>query len=176
LRIYKCHAYAGGGGKYAIDINPDVKKYAAKSVKTIVDDVANLEKHFSKESVSIFWMGSFLEHISKDNIRDLFQMEYKLLEPGGELWILTPNIKYTGGQYWDFFDHITPLTEKALMEVGMECGYRVKKCITKFLPYTVKSRMPTASWLVKLYLKLMPLSGMVFGKGSFIILKKPVAS
>ena len=89
-----------------------------------------------------------------------------------EVWILTPNIRYVGGKYWDFYDHITPITEKALIEAGELCGFRVRKCIKKFLPFTTKSRLPKAPWIVRMYLRLMPLSGWFFGEQSFLILQK----
>ena len=100
------------------------------------------------------------------------RMEYALLETGGEVWSLTPNIRYDGRKYWDFFDNITPTTERALMEEAEVCGFRVKICIPKFLPFTTKSILPQAAWIVRLYLRLMPLSGLLFGEQSFLILQK----
>jgi hypothetical protein len=29
----------------------------------------------------------------------------------GEIILIGPNIKYTGEAYWDFWDHLLPLTE-----------------------------------------------------------------
>jgi len=95
-----------------------------------------------------------------------------MLEEGGEVWILTPNIRYTGAKYWDFYDHITPVTEKSLIEQAELAGYKVRICIPKFLPFTTKSRFPQAQWIVRLYLKLMPLSGKIFGEQSFLALSK----
>lgn len=158
--------------KYAIDVNPDVKEYAGKKVYAIVDDIGNLTAHFKKESVSLFFMSNFLEHITKEEISKLLQEEYFLLEKGGRIWILTPNIRYVGGKYWDFYDHITPITEKALIEEAKSIGYQVERCIPKFLPFTTKSRFPQSQWIVRLYLKLMPWSGKIFGKQSFLVLVK----
>lgn len=158
--------------RYAIDVNSDVKKYVGDKVNVIVDTVENLKTYFDKETVSLFFMSNFLEHISKDMISSLLKTEYDLLESEGEVWILTPNIRYVGGRYWDFYDHITPITEKALIEEARTIGFQVKKCISKFLPYTTKSRLPQAAWIVRLYLQLMPLSGAVFGEQSFLILRK----
>ncbi|MCM1153922.1 MAG: class I SAM-dependent methyltransferase [Roseburia sp.] len=158
--------------KVAIDVNPDVAKYALPEIKTVVGSINTLKEYLKEESVSIFFMSNFLEHITKQEISALLQAEYELLEPGGQVWILTPNIRYVGGKYWDFYDHITPITEKSIIEAAMLYGYTVKKCIPRFLPFTTKSRLPQAAWIVNLYLKLMPLSGMVFGEQSFIILQK----
>jgi len=156
----------------AIDANPDVRKYANKGVQVVVDNIKNMSEYIKPESVDIFFMSNFLEHISKADISSLFEMERELLKSKGEIWILTPNIKYVKGQYWDFFDHITPITEKALMEEANAHGFRVKKCIKKFLPFTTKSKLPQAGWIVSLYLRLLPFSGWFFGKQSFLILER----
>lgn len=158
--------------KYAVDLNPDIKKYADKDVVPIVDSIDNLNKYFQKDSVSLFFMSNFLEHITKDEISKLLKTEYALLEEGGEVWILTPNIRYTGEKYWDFYDHITPVTERAFIEEAQLIGYRVRICMPKFLPFTTKSRFPQAKWIVHLYLRLMPLSGKIFGEQSFLALSK----
>ncbi len=158
--------------KFAIDANPDVQVYANRNIKVIVDNIRNMSEYWEKESVDIFFMSNFLEHISKDEISLLFETEKELLKSGGEVWILTPNIKYVRGQYWDFFDHITPITEKSLIEAASTHGFKVKKCVNKFLPFTTKSKLPQAAWIVRLYLRLMPLSGLLFGKQSFLIFKK----
>lgn len=160
------------GNKAAIDINPDIRKYAQPDVKAIIGDIQNLSHYFEKGTVTLFFMSNFLEHIPKKEIVELLKQEYELLEPDGQVWILTPNIRYVGGKYWDFYDHITPITEKSIIEAGLLCGFEVKKCIPRFLPFTTKSKLPQAGWIVALYLKLMPLSGMVFGEQSFIILQK----
>ena len=158
--------------KYAYDANPDVGNYANDNVNVIVDDICNISKYFNDGSVSLFFLSNFLEHIEKDKIRTLFSDMYNMLSEDGEIWILTPNIKYVGGKYWDFFDHITPITDNSIIELAESIGYNRKKIIKKFLPFTTKSILPQWPWIVSLYLKLMPLSGLFFGEQSFIILKK----
>jgi len=66
---------------------------------------------------------------------------------------MQPNIKYVKGAYWDFFDHITPLTESSMCEALEMAGFRIKKVIPRFLPYTTKSRIPQHPFLVWMYLK-----------------------
>ena len=159
--------------KYAVDLNEDAKSYAHKDVTVFVDSVLNMDQHFEPESVNVFFMSNFLEHIDKQTISDLFALEHSLLVKGGLMMIFTPNIRNIGGEYWDYFDHITPLTERSLEEVALLHGFRMKTCVKKFIPYTMKNTwMPLKPWLVRLYLKLMPLSGMLFGQQSFIVLEK----
>ena len=85
--------------------------------------------------------------------------------------ILQPNIKYTGGAYWDFIDHKVPLTDKALVEAGELCGFKMNKNIPRFLPYTTKSAIPQSPIFVFLYLKL-PIAWYFLGKQSFLVMEK----
>ena len=158
--------------KYAFDANPDLQKCASEGIKTIVDTTDNLSKYFEKDSVSVFFMSNFLEHIEKSQIEKLFADTFDILKKGGQLWILTPNIKYVGGKYWDFFDHITPITDEALIEAAKMYGYTPVTTVKRFLPFTTKSSLPQSQWIVGLYLKLMPLSGFFFGEQSFLIMEK----
>ena len=98
--------------------------------------------------------------------------EYRLLKKGGKLLILTPNIKYVGGKYWDFFDHITPITDKAIIEEAETIGYRLEKDIERFMPFTTKSRLPQAQWMVRAYLRLLPIMGKIMGEQSLIMFVK----
>ena len=158
--------------KYAIDLNPDVEKYADSSVTTICDGIEALDKYWNEGTVSLFFMSNFLEHISKEQIHNLLRDEYRLLKKGGKLLILTPNIKYVGGKYWDFFDHITPITDKAIIEEAETIGYKLEKDIERFMPFTTKSRLPQAQWMVRAYLRLLPIMGKIMGEQSLIMFVK----
>ncbi len=158
--------------RIAIDANPDVVKYAGESVIAICDSIDNLREHFLPGEVQMFFMSNFLEHITKEQIHTLLLDEFELLCSGGEVMILTPNIKYVGEKYWDFFDHITPITDKSLVEEMNAIGYKLIYNISRFLPFTTKCKLPQAQWIVRLYLWLMPISGMIFGKQSLLLFRK----
>ena len=161
------------GKKFAFDLNEYSKENANENVTVVIDDVMNLKKHFDNDSVSMFFSSNFLEHIPKETIQELFSQCYSLLKPKGELWILIPNIRFIGGDYWDYFDHITPITDRSIIEVAEMHNFKLKTAITKFIPYSMKySKKPRNPTIVKLYLSLMPLSGYFFGQQSFLIFKK----
>ncbi len=160
--------------KYAIDLNPDVKYYAANDVKVMNENVENVKNIIPQNYIDVFFISNFLEHMnSREEISNLIVNVKELIKSGGRIIILQPNIKYVrGGRYWDFFDHKIPLTENAIMELAEMNDLEVVKCIPKFLPYTTKSSMPKSPKIIWLYLKLMPFSNGVFGEQSFIVLKK----
>lgn len=159
--------------KFAVDMNPDVSRFAGKDVRVICKSAFEIERDFRAEKIDVFFVSNFLEHLDgKDEVVHLVKMLSSLLRPGGRILILQPNIRLVGGAYWDFIDHKTPLTEKSCIELACLCGLKVEKCITRFLPYTTKSALPKGALFVKAYLALMPLSSFFFGKQSFLILKK----
>ena len=77
-----------------------------------------------------------------------------MLRPDGRLLVLQPNVRYCARDYWMFFDHITPVDDRALVEAFAATGFDVELNIPRFLPYTTKSRLPSGPGLVKLYLKV----------------------
>jgi len=86
--------------------------------------------------------------------------------------ILQPNVRLIGGAYWDFIDHQTALTEKSLAEAAGMAGFATKEVITRFLPYTTKSRLPQHPRLVRAYLAL-PAAWLLFGKQTLYLGEKP---
>ena len=66
-----------------------------------------------------------------------------------------------------FFDHISPLDERALSEALAMTDFDTEKTIVRFLPYTTKSYLPTSAALVRAYLKCPPLWRLL-GKQTFM--------
>ena len=117
-------------------------------------------------------MSNFLEHLpNKQIVLNTLKEAKRILRKGGRLIILQPNVKLIPGAYWDFFDHHTPLTDNSLVEAVTMLGMTPSHVVTRFLPYTTKSLIPQAPWLVRLYLKV-PLAWWLLGKQSLVIARK----
>ena len=157
--------------KIAVDINPDIHKFCKDNTTVICDSLFNMQSHINIK-VDIIFASNIFEHLnSKEDVIMGIKICWECLKPGGRLLILQPNIRYTGGAYWDFIDHKIPLTDKSLIEAGKLCGFTVVKKITKFLPYTTKSKFPQHPLFVFLYLKI-PILWHFLGKQSFLIMEK----
>ena len=160
--------------KYAFDLNPAVLDYADSDVNAFNASCFDIADKLHGKNADTIFISNFFEHLDKkEDIIKVLHMCYDILSKDGQIIILQPNIKYVREAYWDFIDHKLALTDSALIEAGEISGLKVKKLIRKFLPYTTKSKLPQAPWIVWLYLKLMPFSGN-FGGGaqSLIILEK----
>lgn len=160
--------------KIAVDLNPDVRRFAKPEVE-IVNESCTAIGRLDADSVDAVFMSNFLEHLpNKDMVLDTFRETRRILKPGGRVIVLQPNIRYLPGEYWDFFDHHTPLTERSLVEGLQLAGLDPTVVIARFLPYTTKSRLPKAAWLVSLYLKF-PLAWRFLGKQALVVATKPGA-
>jgi hypothetical protein len=93
------------------------------------------------------------------------------LKQGGLIVCLGPNIKYVRGAYWDFWDHIVPITEAGLAELLMLKGFSIQLKIPRFLPFSMSTGRTPPLFLVRLYLKL-PVVWPLFGKQFLVIGRK----
>ena len=154
--------------KWATDVR-DVSHHLPDEVHFVQADGLSLDDHLPNAHFDLAFMSNYLEHLpSGDAVILQLEAVSRLLKPGGRLLILQPNIRLTGAAYWDFIDHNVALTERSLVEAAELSGYETEKLITRFLPYTTKSRFPQTRFLVRAYLALRP-AWLVLGKQTLYV-------
>lgn len=159
------------GKKIALDLNPDVSKFANPDIRVINESCMSI-KSLAENSVDIVFMSNFLEHLAnKQQVFDTLLESKRILKPDGKMLILQPNIRFLADVYWDFFDHHVPLSDRSLVEVLESIDMKIVVNYPKFLPYTTKSRLPKGEFFVKLYLHFPP-AWLIFGKQAFIVAQK----
>ena len=159
------------GHKTAVNINPDVKTHAAPGINIILNSTSQMSA-VADNSVEMVFASNFFEHLTRDEIVATFHEVYRVLAPGGKFMVLQPNIRFCAKDYWMFFDHVTPIDDRAFVE-GLEIsGFEILEVIDRFLPYSTKSRLPKSLFVIRLYLHLR-LAWHFFGEQSFILSRKP---
>src|SRR5229473_2268606 len=158
--------------RWATDIR-DVGATLPPDVRFIRASGLDLADVLPNNSFDLAFFSNYLEHLpSTEAVLEQLRVTFTLLKPGGRVLILQPNIRLIGGAYWDFIDHQTALTEKSLAEAAVMAGFKTKKVIARFLPYTTKSRFPQHPLLVRTYLRLPP-AWLIFGKQTLYLGEKP---
>jgi hypothetical protein len=95
---------------------------------------------------------------------------HSILNPGGKLIIIQPNYRFAYREYFDFIDHMLPISDKSLREAMEASGFEVETLIPRFLPFSTKSRAASPLAL-KVYLR-MPWIWSFFGKQLFMVAKR----
>ncbi len=157
--------------KYAIDLNPDGKKYLTNNVNFLNQD-CSLNWPIEDNSIDVVFSSNFLEHLlKKEQVENTLTEAYRCLKPDGKIILMGPNIRFLAGEYWDFWDHHIPISDHSMIEVLKLHNFEVTNVISKFLPYTMSGGGQPPLIFLKIFLKFKFL-WKIFGKQFLIIAKK----
>lgn len=162
------------GRKIAVDINEALAEVAGPSVETLVCRSDCLDA-IDNSSIDVVFMSNFLEHLDRPTITRTLRECLRVVKPGGRLLVLQPNIRYVWRDYWMFFDHTTALDDRSLCEAVELTGWKIERCVPRFLPYTTKSRLPKSTVLLRVYLKV-PILWRLIGGQTFVVARKAETS
>lgn len=150
----------------------DARKAAAQHLDEGVEFVATSDVQvpsIANGTVDVIFCSNLLEHLpDRASVTRLLREFERMLSSTGRLLILGPNLRYTGSAYWDFFDHILPITDKSLVEALATADLVPEKLIPRFLPYTTVGSRLVPLALVRPYLRL-PLAWRIFGAQFFVV-------
>lgn len=160
------------GRKIGVDINPEIAPRIGGGIEFYAIDATDLSP-IKSASVDVCFSSNFFEHLPTKNALDRVLGEsYRVLKPGGRFVSMHPNLRYAPGEYWDFYDHVLPLTDRSCAEAFAKSGFDVLEVIDRFMPFSTRSRLPRNATLVRLYLSFRP-AWRVIGRQFLIITRKP---
>jgi SAM-dependent methyltransferase len=161
--------------KIALDLNGEnLQRHAAQGVRCIEATGADLTA-VATSSVDAVFASNVYEHFpSREEVARSFEEVYRVLRAGGRFVILQPNFAYCAKQYFDYFDHRLAFTHKGMAEGLAISGFELERVKAQFLPYTSKSSLPTAPWMVSLYLAV-PAVWRILGGQMLLVAAKPAA-
>lgn len=158
--------------RYGMDLNADAARHVDDDVVLFNQSAAD-PWPLPDCSLDLVFTSNFLEHLpSRDAILAALGEAFRCLRPGGRIVCLGPDIRYAKGRYWDFFDHIIPLTARSLSEALDLAGLRAERVIDRFLPYTLAGRRPPPSFAIRAYLRLRP-AWRLLGRQFLVVAAKP---
>jgi SAM-dependent methyltransferase len=158
--------------RWATDLR-DVGAHLSPGITFVCSDGLALREALPVGHFGTVFMSNYLEHLpSSDAVIEQLRVAHDLLAPGGRVVVVQPNIRLTGPAYWDFIDHRVALTERSLVEAGDLAGLRTARLVTRFIPYTTKSRLPQDARLVRLYLAFPP-AWRILGQQTLYVAERP---
>jgi len=158
--------------RIGVDLNPDSASALEPGIEFHRADASHLPM-VATGSVNLVFTSNFMEHLpNKEAVAALVREAHRVLAPGGSFVALGPNVRVIPGAYWDYWDHFVPISDQSLTELLETSGFTVTDCFPRFLPYTTRSALPKAPWLVRLYLRV-PAAWRLLGAQFLVRARKP---
>lgn len=158
--------------RYGIDLNPDAPRHLDEDV-VLYGQSASEPWPLPDDSLDLVFTSNFLEHLpGRDAIMAALGEAFRCLRPGARIVCLGPDIRFAKGDYWNFFDHIVPLTARSLAEALELAGFESDEVIDRFLPFTMVGRRPPRPLAIRAYLRLRP-AWRLLGRQFLVVATKP---
>jgi len=148
--------------RVAVDIWPEITRYAAAGVETSVLDISRDLATLGASSFDAVLASNILEHFEPGIAISVVEGICRSLTPGGRLIIVQPNFRYAASRYFDDYTHRSVFTDVSLPNLLRAHGFRIDRVQPRFLPYSMRgSRLPIRSWTVRAYLRspIKPMAG-----------------
>jgi len=149
-----------GGSKHALDIFPEIKKYASTDVIPYPQSCADLS-NFQKESIDVVFASNLLEHLTREDADATLKEIFRVLRAGGRVITIQPNFTYCYRHYFDDYTHIQIYTHAGLSDLLQSHGFSLTYVKGRFLPFSVKTRFPVLPIIIHAYMRspIKPFAG-----------------
>lgn len=149
--------------RIAVDSWAGFPALADAGVETILSDVTALDR-VADGSVDFAFASNLFEHLNQEAFARVLDQLRRKLSARGTLNILQPNYRYAFREYFDDYTHVAVYSDISLVDFLAAHGFATFDVRPRFLPLTVKSRLPIAPWLIGAYLAfpLKPLAKQMF--------------
>ncbi|WEK44549.1 MAG: class I SAM-dependent methyltransferase [Candidatus Sphingomonas colombiensis] len=137
--------------RIAVDTWSGLADQVDKGVEAIVGPVSDLSP-IDDGAVDFAFASNLFEHLQQDVFVATLAEIRRTLAPGGTLTILQPNYRYAYREYFDDYTHVAVYSHISLVDLLRAHGWEIVEVQPRFLPLTVKSRLPTWPFLVGAYL------------------------
>ena len=105
-------------------------------------------------TIDFAFASNLFEHLTQSQLAAVLISLRKKLAPGGTLTILQPNYRYAFREYFDDYTHVAVWSHVALADFLVANGYEIVELHPRFLPLSIKSKLPVWPFLIQAYLAL----------------------
>jgi SAM-dependent methyltransferase len=138
--------------RHAIDLNEGMPRFAAPGVDAHVGSCEDLgfaqDGHFD-----VVMASNLFEHLDRAAMNRTLAETWRVIRPGGRLIVIQPNFKYGYKDYFDDYTHVAIYTHVSMCDVLSAAGFTIQRVVPRFLPFSMRSRLPAWPWLVWIYLR-----------------------
>jgi SAM-dependent methyltransferase len=137
--------------RVAVDVWPGFAAHLDDGVEAIVGPVSDLSR-IADGSIDYAFASNLFEHLTQQEFADTLTSLRGRLSPNGSLTILQPNYRDACREYFDDYTHVSIYSHVSICDFLAANGFEPVEVHPRFLPLTVKSRLPAWSPLIGLYL------------------------
>jgi SAM-dependent methyltransferase len=137
--------------KLAVDISPESKNFCKGSILFHQSSSHKLD-FVMDESVDVVFSSNLLEHLDEETLAETLRELFRIIRKSGKLILLQPNYKYCYREYFDDYTHKKIFSHISLSDCVKSFGFRLYRSFPKYLPLSLKSRLPKSYWLTRIYL------------------------
>jgi ubiquinone/menaquinone biosynthesis C-methylase UbiE len=138
--------------KDAIDLSDHLATYLAHDVTFHRRSCTDLSV-FSAASFDTVFASNLFEHLDRDQLAQTLAEVLRVLKPGARLILIQPNFKYCAPHYFDDYTHVQIFSHVSLADRLEAAAFQIEAVQPRFLPFSMKSRLPKAGLLVRAYLQ-----------------------
>jgi len=137
--------------RIAVDSWPGFVAHLAPGVEGVVGDVGDL-RFLEDGSVDFAFASNLFEHLPQPAFAGVLAALKEKLSARGSLTLLQPNYRYAYREYFDDYTHVAVWSHVSLSDFLVAQGWEVLEVRPRFLPLTIKSRLPVHPLLIRAWL------------------------
>ena len=103
-------------------------------------------------AIDFAFASNLFEHLTKEDFSTVLAALRRKLAGQGTLTIVQPNYRYAYREYFDDFDHKSIYSHVSLADFLVANGYEVFRVEPRFMPLSVKGRLPVNRFLIRAWL------------------------
>jgi SAM-dependent methyltransferase len=143
---------AKAGRRVAVDIWAGIREAAADGVETHIGPAQDMS-FLGDSTVDVVFASNLLEHLERPVVEELVRESLRVLKPGGRLILVQPNYRLCSRRYFDDYTHVSVWSDIGMSEFLKAMGMELERVEGRFLPFSLKSRLPVSRTLIVGYLR-----------------------